>query len=53
MEIKVAKYTLHKEGDCVDVENDQVDDHHSVALLYVLVGFEQTADGHQGSGDEP
>jgi hypothetical protein len=53
MDKKVQKYLAHKEGDCEYVEHDQVDQHHSVALLYLLVGVEQAADGQQGSGDEP
>ncbi len=49
---KVSKYLVHKQGDCEDVEHDQVDEHRSVALLYVLVGVEQAVDRQQGSGHQ-
>ncbi len=44
---------VHCECDCEDVKDDQVDRHYSVALLDLLVLFQQIADGQQGSNDKP
>ena len=37
MFIAIINYLFRKQSDCVDIEHDQVGEHHSMALLYILV----------------
>lgn len=53
MSVAKPHWLVHKKGDCIGVENDQVDKHYLMTLIYILVRAEQAADGNQSSGDHP